>query len=299
MRKNSFSSLGLFVLFVTGLVSFGCQPSGNVNTTVNSNANAVVSNAASNLSNANIATTGSTIDAREPEQYQATIKLTMEALGEQQKTSLPPVTANVARSGGDRVMEFTLPNGDRVIYLDKGATHYVILPNRRQYAEINRETLGVDIRRLLTPEQIVNQVKNLQGVQKVGEENVNGRTVVRYTYGSTTNTQSQAGQVNTEAYVLVDKETGLPLRSETVAQSTGNVQGYKGMRLVTEMSNIKSTPDAALFNVPTDFARIEPEQIRNQMNMVAQMLSALVGQAIQQSQQAAPANSANTAPANR
>lgn len=301
MRAISFDCFCLLGICAFSLIFQGCQPTpGNVNTNIN--ANTAVSNSASNLSNANIATTsGPAIDTREPEQYQATVKLSFEAIGDQQTASLPTLAANVARSGNDRVMEFTLPNNEKVIYLDKGGNNYLILPNRKQYAEINQQTLGFEVRRLLMPEQIVNQLKNMQGVERVGEETVNGRTIVRYAFSSTANTQTQAGKVDTQSFVLVDKETGLPLRSETVSQSAsgGNVQGYKTMRLVTEMTDIKNTPDPNLFNLPTDYAKIDAEQVRAQMTLFFQALSALVGQAVQQSQR--PANAANTAvtPANR
>jgi len=305
MRVISINFLCLLGICAFGLFSQGCQPTpGNVNTNVN--ANVAVSNTASNLSNANLTTTtGPTIDTREPEQYQATVKLSFQASGDQQTTTLPAIAANVARSGNDRVMEFNLPNNEKVIYLDKGGNNYLILPNRKQYAEINRESVGFDVRRLMMPENIVNQVKNMQGVQRVGEETVNGRQITRYAFSSTANTQTQAGNVDTQSFVLVDKETGLPLRSETVSQtqSGGNVQGYKSMRLVTEMTDIKNTPDSSLFNVPTDYAKIEPEQVRAQMNLLFQALSAIVGQMVQQQSQntAAPATNANTAatPANR
>ena len=296
--------LCLLGICAIGLISLGCQPTpGNVNTNVNTNT--AVSNTASNLSNANLATTtGPTIDAREPEQYQAAVKISFQASGNQQTTTLPTLAANVARNGTDRVMEFNLPNNEKVIYLDKAGNNYLILPNRKQYAEINQQSVGFEVRRLLMPENIVNQVKNMQGVQRIGEETVNGRTIVRYGYSSTANTQTEAGKVDTQSYILVDKETGLPLRSETVTQtaSGGNVQGYNSMRLVTEMTDIKSTPDPNLFEVPTGYAKIEPEQVRAQMTLVFQAISAIVGQMVQQSQNSAsPANAANTSvtPANR
>jgi hypothetical protein len=50
---------------------------------------------------------------------------------------------------------------------------------------------------MLMPEQIVQQVKSVPGVQRVGEEKYNGRDVIKYRYGSVTDTQSQAGQVAT------------------------------------------------------------------------------------------------------
>ncbi|MBA2736951.1 MAG: hypothetical protein H0U50_09230 [Pyrinomonadaceae bacterium] len=237
----------------------------------------------------------SAIETKEPEQYEAKVLLKLEAVGDQQKTTLPTISANVARNGAERRMELTLPTGEKVIYLDKAGTNYAILPNRKQYAELNQETLGFDVRRMLLPEQIVQQVKDMKGVQLVGEEQMNGRTVTKYRYGSVANTQTQAGQVETESFLIVDKETGLPLRSETVlqSQSGGNVQGFKGMRVVTEMSDIKTTVDPAVFAPPTDFQKVEAEQVRSQANLIFSVVGQLIGQMMNQ---AKPASSPMASP---
>jgi hypothetical protein len=285
------------VTFCAGCIGLsGCgAPAGNVNV---ANANTNISNSFANTSNisnlnTNSAASTSTIEANEPDRYAATVKLALEALGEQQKATLPTVAAQVARNGEDRRMEFALPNGEKVVYLDTAGMNYLILPNRRQYAELTKESVGFEVRRLLMPEQIVDQVKGLQGVRRVGEETINGRRVVKYAYTATANTQTQAGQVDTESFLLIDAETGLPLRSETVsqAQGGGNVQGYKGMRLVTEMTDIRLDPDPSLFAVPTDYAKIDAEQVKAQAGLIFNAVAALVGQAMQQQQQPAPATS--------
>jgi hypothetical protein len=197
---------------------------------------------------------------------------------------MPTIGAMVARSGGDRVMEFALPTGEKVIYLDKGGMNYLILPNRKQYAELTKEAIGFEVRRLLMPEQIVQQVKTIPGVKLVGEETANGRTVVKYAYSGAANTQTAAGTVATESYVLVDKETSLPVRSETVSQSQsgGNVQGVNGVRIVTEMTDIKTAPDGNLFSLPSDFQKIDPEQVKAQANLVFQAVAAIIGQMVNQ-----------------
>lgn len=295
---------GLLTLpaFAASFLFMGCgaQPGGtNVNIT-NSNTN--LSNFNGNVSNLNsvnsnsMSSTNSVVESREPEQYQATVKLILEAIGETQKTAVPPLGAVVARNGADRAMEFTLPNNEKVIYIEKAGVNYVVLPNRKQYAELTKEAVGFEVRRLLMPEQIVNQVKNLQGVRLVGDETLNGRTVTRYAYNGSANTQTQAGNVGTESVLLVDKETGLPLRSETVSQSNsgGNVQGYKGLRIVTEMSDLKAMPEAQIFNVPTDFQKIDPEQVKAQVGLIFNMAAAVIGQVIQQ--QAAPGASPMPSP---
>jgi len=261
----------------------------------NVNGNASVANSLSN-SNMNVSTTvtGNTVDTKEPDQYQANVKLSLQTMGNQ-TASLPTLAATVARSGNDRVMVFNLPTNEKAIYLDKGGQNYLIFPNRRQYAEINQESTGIEIRRLLTPEQIVNQVKGINGVTKAGEETVNGRNVVKYTYEAATNTNTQAGTVGTQSVILVDKETGLPLRSETVSQSQSgnNVNGVSGLRIVTEMTDIKSTPDASLFQLPTDYQKIDPETVRAQINLIFNVIANVVGQAMNNQGQNAPAANAN------
>jgi len=283
--------LGIIVTAV--LIAAGCQPPANTNV-----ANTTVVNTNSNFnSNSNTTTTSTTtITTSEPEQYQANIRLTLETLGTANKASMPPLGAMVARSGADRVMEFAMPTGEKVIYLDKGGMNYVILPNRKQYAELTKEALGFEVRRLLMPEQIVQQVKAIPGVRLVGEETANGRTVVKYAYSGAANTQTQAGTVATESYVLVDKETSLPVRSETVSQSQtgGNVQGISGVRVVTEMTDIKTTPDPTIFTLPAEYQKIDPEQVKAQANIVFQAAAAIITQMVNQ---ASPNTAGNSAPA--
>lgn len=290
--------LGSIVL-ASVLFAVGCQgPATNtaVSNTTNVNRN---SNVTSNT-NTN-STTSATITTSEPNEYQANIKLTLETMGQAQKASLPTIGAMVARSGADRVMEFALPTGEKVIYLDKGGMNYVILPNRKQYAELTKEALGFEVRRLLMPEQIVTQVKAIPGVRLVGEETHNGRPVVKYAYSGTASTQTQAGTVETDSFILVDKETSLPIRSETVSQtqSGANVQGISGVRMVTEMTDIKTTTDANIFTLPTDYAKIDPEQVKAQANLIFSAVAALVGQAMKQAQAPAvsPSPMATASPA--
>ena len=294
--KHGLTLVGSIVL--TAIVfAVGCQPPATnstvTNTTVRTNTNL-------STNTNSVTTTTTTITTSEPEQYQANIKLTFQTIGQTQQAALPPLGAVVARSGVDRVMEFTLPTNEKIIYLDKGGINYVILPNRKQYAELTKDAVGFEVRRLLMPEQIVNQVKTIPGMRLVGEETVNGRAVVKYAYSASANTQTQAGTVATESFVLVDKETSLPLRSETVSQSQtgGNVQGISGVRLVTEMSDIKTTPDASIFTVPSEFQKIDPEQVKAQANLIFSAVTAILGQLAQQAQVPAAAPAASASPMN-
>lgn len=304
IMRNLLRNLVLLSTFSFALVLGACDVQPGVSNTNTANANANKSNLAinSNTSTSSTNSTGSVTvsEAAEPTEYQATVSVKFEALGDQKKTTMPTLNARVARKGNDRWMEFRMPAGGRVVYLDKAGTNYLILPDMKQYAELNQESLGFEVRRMLMPGEIVQQVKSVPGVQRVGEEKYNGRDVIKYRYGSVTDTQSQAGQVATESFLYVDKETGLPLHSETVSQSTsgGNVQGYSGLRIITEISDVNTTTAADMFAEPTGFQKVENEQLRAQVNMIFNSMAQFLAQMMNQGQPPASSNSNTNANAN-
>ena len=288
MRRIGLSTIAL--LGAVLLWSACGTPTGNSNLSA-VNTNSGVANSISNSNLSAVSTTGSTVDAREPEQYQATVKLSFETMGSgAQQASIPNLGANVARQGDDRVMAFTVAN-EKFIFLDKSGKNYLILPNRKQYAELDEQSLGFEVRRMMMPEEIVQHARSVPGMRFVGEETQDGRQVLKYAYQAQANTNTNVGTVATESYMIVDKDTGLPLRTETVSRSEsgGNVQGVSGVRIVTEMTNIQTTPDPTLFNLPTDYARIDPETVKASVTAIFQVVSALAAQAMRQNQPA-PSN---------
>lgn len=292
LKKLEVRSLSWIALSAVALFGAACQPpatnvnvnSTSLNSNLNANVNANLSNV--NVSNANMSgETGSVIETKEPDKYQATVKLQFQTNGEQ-KMATPPIQARVARDGENRWLEMTAPNGEKVIYLEAGGKRFLVSPQRKQYGELNKDSLGFEIQSLMMPDQIIDRLETLKGVQKVGEETVNGREAVKYSYGTTTNTQTKAGNVETESFILVDKETGLPLRSVTNALSQGSVQGVNGITLVTELSDIKSEVDPSLFTEPTNFKKVEPEQIKSQVNQLFTLAMAVIGQLMKTAQPA-------------
>ena len=292
------------LLIAAGLGLTACQtPTTTTTNTINgtnqatigaTNANGSATMTVNNNSNSIVAP-GTTVEASEPQEYQATVALKLEAGGDGKKTTLPSITAQVARSGDNRRMEFTLPSGEKVIYLDLGGKQLIVSPPRREYAELNKEALGIDLRRLLTPAQIVSQVKGMKGVERVGEEKYNGRDAVKYQYGAVTATNTKAGNVDTKSVVYVDKETGLPLHSETSSASpTGSVNGINNLHIITEMTNLQPTADANLFAEPTDYKKVAPEQIRQQLDALFKVAGTFIGQMMQAQTTASP--SPNGAP---
>jgi hypothetical protein len=190
----------------------------------------------------------------------------VEVTGAQSITS-PPLTANFARNGGDRRVAFKVAS-DEIVYLDRADKHYVVLPNRKQYAEVDAQSTGFNVPTLMTPGQIIKQVQSVSGCEKVGDEQYGGRSSVKYRCAGAAKTGTQAGDVKAESFVYVDKDTGLPLRSETLISSQAPVAGASAAKIVTELSNIQTTVAPDTFEVPAGLSKIDPAQVRSQVEAV-------------------------------
>ena len=94
---------------------------------------------------------------------------------------------------------------------------------------------------------------------------------------------------------IVDKETGLPLRAELSAESSGDVKGVKAARVVAEMRDIKTDIAASDFELPAGYAAVPPEKVRQQIDAltsaVAAVLKAMMANASQQAGAMASPNS--------
>jgi hypothetical protein len=271
------------------------MPDANANVNENANTNSQTS-AANVNSNSESANSGPTINAREPNKYSATLAFSIETEGGDKAIGIPSLAVQVARNGDDRRVEFKLPDGSPLVYLDHSNRHYVILPARKQYAELTQQATGVQFHKLLTPGQLVDDLKTIKGIERVGEGPMDGRTAEKYRYGASTNTNTKAGEVKAEAFVYVDKETGLPLRAELLAESSGDVKGVKAARVVAEMRDIKTDVAPALFEPPTGYEQVAPEKVRQQIDAltsaVAAILKAMMANAVSPSSSPSPAASA-------
>ena len=265
----------ILLLAISGVViaSSSCARGPAVNANVNTNINANANVTASNL---NSSSAPSTIAAREPESYKATIVFTAETEGGDKTIGIPQLSAEVARNGNDRRLSFKLPDGSDLIYLERAGVQYGIAPARKQYAELTPEATGFQIHKLMTPGQLVAYLDKLRGIELVGEEPMTGRTAVKYRYARTAQTTTSAGEVKTESFIYVDKDTGLPLRAELFSEASGNVQGVKGAKLVAEMRDITTNVDPTLFEVPAGFNKVPEAQVRAQVDAVANTVAAVL-----------------------
>src|SRR2546421_3830632 len=272
-RKNSTVTISLFIGLIIAI--YACQPATNTNSNANTNVNAnTTANTNTNVSSA--ADSSSAFNAREPEKYSGTLSFTIETSGGEKTVGIPPLTVQVARNGDDRRLEFKLPDGTSLIYLDHQNHHYVIAPARKQYAELNKESTGAQFQKMMTPGQIVEDLKNKSGVEKVGDESINGRAAEKYRYSVAKNTDTKAGEVKAEAFVYIDKETRLPLRTEVNAESTGNVKGVNSARVIAEMRDINTSVDTSTFDIPAGYSQVPPEKVRQQIDALTSTVAAIL-----------------------
>ncbi|MDT5263007.1 MAG: hypothetical protein QOC61_2011 [Acidobacteriota bacterium] len=271
-------SKGLFAAAVFAFVALAgaaCQQATETsNTAANSNSTVNVNSATSaNMTTSTVTTnTGQTIEAREPDKYSATMVATLSTSGQQQARGQGEI--KVARNGADRRYSVSLPVVGELIFLDKADKRYVIIPGRKQYAELTQEMTGMNMDqvRSMTPGQLVAFVSRQQGVERVGEETLNTRQAIKYRVTGRAQTQTTAGQVQGESYIYVDKDTGLPLRIEGFGQSTGSVEGVSGGNLVVETHDLKTDVNPADFEIPQGYKQLTPEEVKQQVAQLTQLV---------------------------
>ena len=277
-RNVALWTVGIVVSMVL-LLLVACQPPKNADSNANANANTNAnanSTAGTDNTNSSSESAASTINTREPDKYAATLTFSIETQGGEKAIGIPSLSMQVARSGDDRRVEFKLPDGSPMVYLDHDNHHYVILPARKQYAELTKEATGIEIHKLLTPGQLVKDLKKIKGLERAGEGPMDGRTAEKYRYTASRETNTKAGEVKAEAFIYVDKETGLPLRAELLAESSGDVKGVKAARVIAEMRDIKTDVDASLFQTPAGYEQVAPEKVRQQIDALTSAVGAIL-----------------------
>jgi len=294
------------LLMVAALAGAACREAAVTNLNENTGTTGATNINSANSANVTTSTittaSGVTIEAKEPDKYSANVVVTAATSGQQ--SAAGSTNIRVARNGSDRrySLDTRLPGVGELIFLDKADKRYLILPARKQYAELTAEmTGGFDVGRSLTPGQLVAYLERQQGVTRVGDETLNGRAATKYRVAGRTQTQTQAGQVQGESFIYVDKETGLPLRIEGFGQSSGNVQGVSGGNLVAELRDIRTDVNPADFELPQGYAKVTPEEVRQMTAQLTQAIQMLMNFLNQQQGGAAnpPAAGASPAPTAR
>jgi hypothetical protein len=251
------------------LLGAACQPGATTNATNANATNANTTNAnAASTTNANDSTASATaFETREPNQYQATLVITQAATNKGQALNVPNV--KIARDGDNRRYSISgLPVVGELVFLDRADKRYLVITGQKKYLELGADTTGFDVRSL-TPAQMADRLKSQPGVVRVGDDTVNGRSVVKYRYAAAGHTSTAAGDVSGDSFIYVDKDTGLPIKFEGAAQSTGNVAGASQARLTAELRDLQTTVDPASFDLPQGYQQVSKEEMKQYMQTLA------------------------------
>jgi hypothetical protein len=227
--------------------------------TAENNANGNASNA-----NASAATddTSSTppFQTKEPERYQATM-ITSGSLGGQ-AASIPGLSSLtnqqmlVARDGEKRRVETEMFPGVKITYLQLAGARYLLYPAKKLYAEIKLDGSDASVNPAqgvpsdFAPDKLVKGATTGAKYEKLGTEEVNGRTTTKY---RVTGGSGDESQQNTETIIWVDESLGMPIKSESTSTS--------GAKYSMELRDIKQEVDATLFELPKDYQKVEHKDI--------------------------------------
>ena len=261
----------VILITLTALFLFGCNDARNSNTAnMNSNSNSAAANTNANSNSAMPAV--ATVEPREPDRYSVTTTITVQPQGNTPQANIPPLQFSFARMGTDRRVSFKLPDPvGEVIYLEKAPVKYLIFPARNQYVELDPQELGFKLGDVMSPASVVARLKERSQWETVGTETVNGRTAIKYRFRGATDTHTKVGTAQTDSIIYVDQETGLPLRSEIDTTSSSGA----GARVVTNAESLQLTPDASLFDVPTNMKKVSSAELKQQVQSFAAVVRSI------------------------
>jgi hypothetical protein len=249
------------LVLVAITVSFACAPAPNAN--LNANASRVETAVIANSNTGAAAGRGPRI-IREPERYSARITISAQTTGSTSATSTRLLQFDFAKLAADRRAAFQLPTTGQAIYLERAGLCYFIQPERKQYAELNRDVFGIDLTNLTTAAVMVLESRTQHEI--LGGEAVDGRMATKYRFSG------QVAKTQIDGIVYVDESTGLPIRSEIVAQAANGI----GSRILIEMRDVQLNPDATMFDVPIGFRKVTGQELKQQIQSLADALRALV-----------------------
>ena len=202
-----------------------------------------------------------TIDIKEPERYSVAMTISIqENASEARIGMLPQQQLSLAKLGADRLWTFVFPAPlGQIAYLEKSGLKYLVLFERKQYAELSADAMGFLLGDVLMPHSIAERLKAGQ-YEKLGLEPVNGRTGIKYRVTGVGGASSQ-----TDGVIFVDQETGLPLRSELNAAAPSGTKS----RVIVEVRDVQLNPDRAQFDVPVGMKKVTAQEARQQIESFA------------------------------
>jgi hypothetical protein len=254
IRNSKFEILPIIIL--SGLTLFGCSEPPNSNT--KSNANSNTSLAAGSTGSAG----APRFYPKEPDPYSATMTIN--------RPGQPPLQIEIAKRRGDRRWVLQLPGIGEANYFEKAGLKYLMLPARKQYAELPLDSFGLNGGDSLTPTAMVEKFGRANA-EKIGKETVNGVMAIKYRVSGAGAGQAPDGGGGAENLVYIDEGSGLPVRIDTDLKSLNGLDG----RTLVEVANIRLNPEESMFDIPTGTRKIGAEQLKTQMDSLIATLRSI------------------------
>lgn len=236
-RKRGQIGRALFCLLVVGLLT----ATASCKRTAETNGNA---NGSNTYSPATADQTSSTppFSTKEPERYQATMV-----------TSLTNQQMSVARDGDKRRVETEMIPGIKIIYLQLANARYALYPAKKLYAEIkldqgNTALTSSQVPSDFTPDKLISGTPPGAKYEKLGTEEINGRSTTKYRVTSGGDSQSSS-----ETIVWADESLGMPIKVESTSKDGG--------KFTMELRDIKEEVDSSLFELPKDYRKVEHSEL--------------------------------------
>lgn len=204
---------------------------------------------------------------KEPERYQATRFITSSEGGETTMDGSAGNRTMIARDGDRRREDYESSGGEKISYLQLPEGVYVLLPAKKLYAKVNPLTGGAEgepamsIPPDFSPDKLLNETRPESRYEKLEAETLNGRVTTKYRVivrGKT----GGAKEITTESMVWVDENLGMPVKTET----TSTDRAGSWAKVTMELRDIKETVDAGLFELPTDYRKVEAGEIFVHLN---------------------------------
>jgi hypothetical protein len=233
-------------------------------------------NAANNNASGGASGTSSTppFATKEPERYQAVRVITTSEGTESnaQGTLEPGSRTFIARDGERRREDYEAEAGEKISYLQLPEGNYVLLPSKKLYAELKPGGNAGETDRAasvppdFSPDKLLNEMRPESRYENLGPEALNGRSTVKYRVTVMGKTGASR-EVATESLVWVDELLGMPVKTETT--SRGGAAANTIARVVMELRDIKETIDTGMFDLPSDYRRVEMKELLMQANRTA------------------------------
>jgi hypothetical protein len=162
----------------------------------------------------------------------------------------------VARDGERRRVDSEMLPGVKISYLQLADARYVLLPSKKLYAEIKLGDMeglpnpAQGVPSDFAPDKLVKGTPTGAKYEKLGAEQINGRTTTKY---RVTVPESEGATGGSETTVWVDESLGMPIKVESISKD--------GAKYSMEMRDIKLEADASLFELPGDYQKVEHREL--------------------------------------